>query len=187
MDDDQLDEHEQTERTHLRNAVLRSAYFVERPLPKRWTNRMMTKLLASNITNKDRLLTFLNSGMLNELLRRSGQRTVHKITLKFLRVSMNDDTSSVQKILNRLSYFDLGNIGSLPASHYMLEQDRMAEGRRPTFGLTQHEVDGIGKGNSLIGSRYLFMVPEGNENYESSRYYLENWVNGEHASYGPDF
>ena len=148
---------------------------------------MMAKLLASNITNKTKLLGILNSGMLKELLQKSGQATVHRVTLKFLRVSMNDDTSSVQKILNRLSYFDLGNIGSLPASHYILEQDRMGEGRRPTFGLTQHEVDGIGKGNSLIGSRYLFMVPEDNEEYENSRYYLEDWANGEHASFGPDF
>ena len=54
----------------------------------------------------------------------------------------------------------------------------MATGRRPTYGLTQHEADGIRNGNSLIGSRYLFLVLEDNEDYDNSRYYIEDWDKG---------
>jgi len=39
----------------------------------------------------------------------------------------------------------------------------------------------------LIRSRNLFMVPEDNEDYDTSRYYIEDWDNGKHATFGPDF
>ena len=100
---------------------------------------------------------------------------------------MNSDTRYVHKIMNKLSYFDLGSVKPLPATHYSLECDEMAPGRQPTFGLTQFERDGVWKGNSLIGSRNLLTTPESNEDYEASRYYVEDWDAGDHATYGPDF
>ena len=100
---------------------------------------------------------------------------------------MNSDTGSVYKIMNKLLYFDLGTVEPLPSTHYSLERDEMMPGRRPTFGLTQFEKDGVETGNSLIGSRNLLMAPENNEDYEASRYYVQDWDAGNHAPYGPDF
>ena len=94
-EDDNLITYKRLECMELRNAILRSAYFVERPRPKRWTNRMMGKLLESNICNKVTMLGILNGGIFNHRLRALNQTAVHRVTLKFLQLAMNSNTGTL--------------------------------------------------------------------------------------------
>ena len=78
----------------LRNVVYTSSLFAKRLRPRKWTNAVMNKLLDSNINNKETLKGLVIRGFLNTRLQTKGYSRMHPVSMRFLRMALQESSSS---------------------------------------------------------------------------------------------